>query len=460
MSAHRMTNGLKMLAFTLLLFSFPAVAFADWEDILAKFRPRITAQEQYLDNIFYTNTNRISDYITTISPGLTFSTSPSPIPFSSSGAISSSGSGLTSFSTERKEVKYGLDLDYSPGFNFYAHNSNLNYVSQTGTLNTWYTFGQHLTVKVWEYFIRSENPWENYVTSQPQPPGVYYLGTNQTLAIYTRNIFEPSLTYQFGREDRFELTFQDMTYYNTSPTIEDYRLDSLTPRLTYWFDIHNGIILEYRFLNADYQISPDFTSQHARGRYTYRFNPQTSIFGEYTFDTVNYESPGVNYYVQNPSVGITQAFSPTLNGRAQVGYFWQVPQTGNTASGPSFDVGINQRTTRTTYDLAFRGGYQYVFGTTAGSTGFTKYYQSIGSITHQLATRLSVGIQEWVGRYDFVQQNDQIDWIWQVEGNVSYQLFRWLTASFIAYHRQDNSSVSTASYKANTAMLRLTATYW
>jgi len=432
-----------MLAFTLLLFSFPAMAFADWEDIMKKFRPRITAQEQYTDNLLYTNTNKVSDYITTISPGLTFS------------------------ATESKEAKYGveqgkygLDLDYSPGFNFYAHNSQLNYVSQTGTLNTWYTFGQHLTLRVWEYYIRSENPWENYVTSQPQPPGVYYLGTNQTLAIYNRNIFEPSLTYQFGREDRFEFTFQDMTYYNTRPTIEDYRLDSLTPRLTYWFDIHNGIILEYRFLNAAYQISPDFTSNHARARYTYRFDPQTSIFGEYTLDAINYASPGINYYVQNPSVGVAHAFTPTLTGRVQAGYYWQVLQTGNTTSAPSFDVGINQRIMRTTYDLAFRGGYLYAIGTTAGNTGFTKYYQSIGSITHQLATRLSVGIVGWVGRYEYTQQNNQTDWIWQAEGNLSYQLFRWLTASFIINHREDNSSVSTASYKANSAMLRLTATYW
>ena len=182
MHDHRMRNWPEMLIFSLFLFYFPAAAFADWEDIMQKFRPRITAQEQYFDNLFYANTNTVSDYVTTISPGLTFST------------------------TESKEAKYGapqdkygLDLDYSPGFNFYARNSQLNYVSHTGTLNSWYSFGQHLTLRAWEYFIRSENPWENYVSSQPQPPGVYYLGTNQTRSIYTRNIFEPSPLAGEGR---------------------------------------------------------------------------------------------------------------------------------------------------------------------------------------------------------------------------------------------------------------------
>ncbi len=433
MMAHKKMDWSKALTFTLFLFSFPAVAFADWEDILAKFRPRITTQEQYLDNLFYTNTNKVSDYITTIAPGLTFS------------------------STESKEVKYGLDLDYAPGFVSYAHNSQLNYISHTGTLNTWYTFGQHLTLRLWEYFIRSDSPWESYVTSTPQPPGVYYLGTNQTRSVYTRNVFQPSLTYRFGPEDLFEFTFQDNAYANSSPTVENYHFDTLSPRLTYWFNIRNGIILEYRALEARYQISPDFIGQRGRVRYSYRFTPHTSIFGEYIFDAVNYEYPGINYYVQNPSIGMTHAFSPTLSGRVQAGYFFQTPQAGNTTSAPTFESGINQRTERTTFDLSFRGGYQYAYGITPGTTGFTKYYQGIGSITYQLAQRLSAGIVGWVGRYEYAQTNNQIDWIWQAQGNLSYQILRWLTASFTFSHQEDNSSLNSSSYKVNSAMIRLTA---
>jgi hypothetical protein len=432
--SHKKVEWFGIAAFLLFLFSFPALAFADWEDILRKFRPHLEVQEQYTDNLFLTNANTVDDFLTTILPGVTFS------------------------STENKEVKYGLDLDYTPGFVFYAHNSQLNYVSHQGTLNTWYTFGRNVTFRVWDNFIHSQEPREEYVTVQSQP-GEYYLGVQHQRSTYTRNILEPSLTYQFGREDRFELTFQDNAYYNQASNIEDSRLDALTPRLTYWFDIHNGIILEYKAVNGSYETSPDFIGQRARARYTYRFDPHTSIFGDYTFDTFNYEYPGVNYNVQQPSIGITHAFSRTLSGRAQAGYFWQQPQTGSSNSGFSLDIGITQRMKRTTYDLSARGGYTYDLSS-AENLGFTKYYQGIGNITHQLASRVSVGILGSVGRYEYTQQQDQIDWIWRVQGNLSYQLLRWLTASFSIYHQEDNSSVDTSSYKENSAIIRIRATYW
>jgi hypothetical protein len=430
---HKKRNWSRVSAFLLFLVISPALAFADWEDVLRKFRPHLEVQEQYTDNLFLRNENTVDDYLTTVSPGLTFS------------------------STENKEVKYGLDLDYSPGFVFYAHNSQLNYVSHQGNLNTWYTFGRNVTLRVWDHFIRSQDPREEYVTIQPQP-GEYYLGVQRQRSTYTRNIVEPSLTYQFGREDRFELNFQDNAYYNDSPTIEDSRLDSVNPRLNYWFNIHNGMTLEYRFLNGNYESSPDFIGQRARARYTYRFDPHTSIFGEYTLDTFNYEYPGVNYYVQNPSIGITHAFSATLSGRAQAGYFWHQPQTGSSTTGPSLDIGLTQRTRRTTYDLSARGGYTYDLSS-AENLGFTKYYQGIGNITHQLASRVSVGLLGSIGRYEYIQR-DQTDWIWRVQGTLSYQLLRWLTASLSIYHQQDNSSVSSSSYKENSAMIRIRATYW
>ena len=70
---------LKGLAFILFLFSFPAAALADWVDVMRKFQPRISLMEEYTDNLFYTKTNTVDDFLTTISPGLTFSTSPSKV---------------------------------------------------------------------------------------------------------------------------------------------------------------------------------------------------------------------------------------------------------------------------------------------------------------------------------------------------------------------------------------------
>ena len=56
----------------------------------------------------------------------------------------------------------------------------------------------------------------------------------------------------------------------------------INPRLTYWFNIRNGVSFEYGLTLGNFQRSPDLVGHMATGRYTYRFNPRTSIFGEYT----------------------------------------------------------------------------------------------------------------------------------------------------------------------------------
>jgi uncharacterized protein (PEP-CTERM system associated) len=92
----------------LLLAAIPSMAWADWVDVLSKFKPRISVLEEYSSNIDLTSQNTREDFITTVSPGLGFR------------------------ATEKPEDKFGLDLDYNLGLVFYAHNSQLNYVSHNG----------------------------------------------------------------------------------------------------------------------------------------------------------------------------------------------------------------------------------------------------------------------------------------------------------------------------------------
>lgn len=428
----RKNNWLKVLALILLTSSFPSVAFADWVDILSRFRPRISVMEEYTDNLDLTATNKREDFITTVYPGLSFSV------------------------TDEKEPKFGLDLDYLLGLVFYARNSQDNYISHTGTLNTWYTFGRNLTLRVWDSVVRSEEPEERLTTIQPQP-GMYYLGVERQRSIYVRNVFEPSLVYQFGREDRFSVTYRNNYYQNESPTIEDSRANSVTPQLTYWFNVHNGITLEYGFTSAEFEISPDFIENRARARYTYRFNPRTSIFGEYTFDTYDYASPGIDFTVHSPSIGITHAFTPTLSGRAQAGYFRRIPDQGKATDGLTVDLGLTQRSKRTTYDLTLQGGYTYDF-ITAENLGFTKYYRAIGNISYQLAARVSTSLVGSVERDEFID-SDRRDWLWRVGGDISYQVLKWLSASLGVSYRDNNSNQNTFDYQEFRATVRLTAAY-
>ena len=433
MMGRKKSEWVKMTVLGLFLAAVPSMAWADWVDALRKFKPRISVQEEYTSNIDLTSENEREDFITTVSPGLGFS------------------------ATENRQAKIGLDLDYSLGLVFYAHNSEDNYVSHTGTLNTWYSFGHRWTLRVWDRYIRSQDPVEEYVAIEVQP-GVYYPGTQRGRYTYERNIVEPSLTYQFGKEDRLELIYRNNYYETENPVGEDSLGHTAIPRLTYWFNIHNGVILEYTYLNVDYDFQPDLTGNRGRGRYTYRFNPKTSIFVDYIYDSIDYDPPGVDFYVHNPSVGITHAFTPTLNARLQVGYFWRDPEEGETTEGLSVDAGITQRTRRLTLDLAVQGGYHYDFFSYE-TLGFYRYYRGVASLSYQLAQRLSFSLIGTVERDEYVDI-DRKDWFYRGGPTLSYQPWRWLTASLGGTYGQRESDQDLNDYEEWRAFFRLTAAAW
>jgi hypothetical protein len=240
----------------------------------------------------------------------------------------------------------------------------------------------------------------------------------------------------------------------------------INPRLTYWFNIHNGVSLEYGLTLGDFERSSDLTGHMGTGRYTYRFNPRTSIFGEYTQLWRNFDPPSVDYEVYRPSIGVAHAFSPTLSTTVQLGYYWANPNKGSTVDGPFFDVLLTQRAERTTYTLSLQGGYAEDFFT-AENLGFTQYYRAIGRIGHELLERMTVGIfgsYEWFKYYrglsrGIVETGRQKDNIWTIGADAGYQLFRWLTLSLTGSYRENHSNFDTADYTEYRGIFRITASF-
>jgi hypothetical protein len=278
--------------FVFLLMGVPSIVQADLGDILSKFSPSISVQEEYNDNLDLAPKNKKNDFITTVYPGIKFSAN---------------------------ETKYGMDLDYRLGLVFYAKETDRNYIGHAGTLNAWYTLGRRLTFRARDYLIRSEESREQEYTPGALPDQ-YLLGTQRARAIYLRNVFEPSIDYQFGKENRFSLNYRSNIYKNQDPLYQDSREDFVNPRFTYWFNVRNGVSLEYGLTLGQFERSSDLTGHMATGRYTYRFNPRTSIFGDVAILRRDFKSPSIDYDVYRPSLGISHEFSPTLSGRAQLGY--------------------------------------------------------------------------------------------------------------------------------------------
>ncbi len=432
---------------SLLLF-LPSFVRAEVGDLFKYLQPYIAVQEEYNSNIDLTPTNRREDYITTVSPGLRISTLPR-------GEV-----------TRRQQVptaeqRFGLDFDFNAGFVFYAKEEDNNYTRLSGNVNAWYFFDPRLSLRLRNYLIRSDEIREtDYSATAIQ--GQTLISRTIRRVPYYRNVFEPSLEYRFGRENIFGLSYRNNIYEIKSRIYEDSMENYVSPRLTYWFNIRNGIALSYGFTAGDFERSPDLIGHAVTGRYTYRFNPRTSVFGEYAYLLRDFDPPSIDYEVHRPSLGISHAFSRTLSVTVQGGYYWQDPERGPKAEGLFYDVSVTERAERTTYSIALQGGYTEDFFT-AENLGFTKYYRGIGRISHQLLERMTVG---GFGSYERIKYSRdtaagprQIDRIFSVGGDAAYRLFRWLTFSLEASFRENHSNLDTADYTEYRGIFRITASF-
>jgi len=443
----------KLLWVSLCFISFltvgiPSIVHAELGDLFSYFQPYISVQEEYNSNIDLAPTNERDDFITTISPGLRFSTLPR-------GEVTRAQQAPTA------EQKFGMDLDFNAGFVFYAKEEDNNFTSLNGSLNAWYLFSPKLSVRVRDYLIRSDEIREADFSATAIEGQTLISRTTRRIPYY-RNVFEPSVEYRFGRDNIFGINYRNNIYRINSLLFEDSMENNINPRLTYWFNIRNGITLDYGFTLGDFERSPDFVGHTVTGRYTYRFNPRTSVFGAYTYLIRDFDPPSNDYDVHRPSLGISHSFSPTLSGSAQAGYYWQNPERGSTTDGYFYDVSLSQRAEKTTYTISLQGGYTEDFFS-AENLGFTKYYRAIGRVGHQLLEKMTVGLfssYEWIQSYaDVVETPGQKNQIWTIGADTAYQLFRWLGVSLEGSYRENHSNIDTLDYSEYRGIFRITASF-
>lgn len=406
-----------------------SAALVQAADVLSKFHPYLTVKEQFSDNLDLTSTNEKKDFYTTVQPGIKFS---------------------------NMDERGGLDLDYSLGAVFYSKYTNLNYISHKASLNAKYMTSQHINFYLKESFIRSEDTRESeyYSTTEENK---YVLSTQRERAVYWRNVLSPTIEYQFGPENRLGVNYRNNLYRTDSSSGNDSHENFVNPFFTYWFNKQNGIKLDYGFTKGDFETSPDLTGHRASARYIYRFSEKNTIYGEYAYSKRLFDSPGVDYDIHEPTVGMTYALTPTLSASAQVGYFWKRPETGSRKDGLSYKGDLKNIDQRTTYQVSFQGGYTEDFFTSE-NLGFSRYHRVTGSITHWLYRHVSIGAFGSYERAEFDQPEHKDD-IWGIGVRGSYSPLKWLTLALEISRRNRNSNVSTYDYSENRGMFTITATY-
>jgi hypothetical protein len=425
-----MTLHRAILVFIIFLCLLPAASYVCAADILSQIHPSISVSGEYDDNINLTSDNKINDFITTILPGIKYS---------------------------NMDAKSGIELNVSAGFVFYDKNPNLNYISGNGSLSAKYMTSEHVNFYLNESFLRSDNPREQeYLTTAAD--NKYVLSTLTQRSVYWRNVFAPTVEYQFGKESRIGLNYR-YNIYQTDASISENSIENyINPFITYWFDKRNGVHLDYAYTNGDFEASPDLNGQKVTARYMNRLNQKAIAFVEGAYTNQSFAVSSMNYNIYEPSLGLSYVFTPSLTASAQAGYYWMEHLNQNLkANGLTFEADLANKDVRTTYVVSIQGGYTEDYFT-AQNLGFQKYYRATGSIQHNLEKRFSIGCSGSIEKVDFTDM-ERSDTILGVGASASYQPLKWLTLSLEISHNANKSNISVDEYVENKGILKLNASY-
>lgn len=423
---------LKVFLSSLCLFSSLSVSHAQ---LRTEWHLDATLQEQYNDNLNLSSQDPQRDFITTFSPG---------------------GQLLLDSKTGQ------LLFDYHLNANFYARNKDLNFLGHTANLDARQALVRHLTLRLLDNFILSDEPREVLLPEEPPPPDEvpgpteFRVGTRLTRSQYIRNSFQPSLEYRYGRDDWISLRYRNEIYRNDQETTRDSTRDTAGLRGEHWFVPQWGLVYDLSYTKALFVESSDFDGQDGTLSLRHRLSPHTTVYVQAGFSNrIFAQEESINYVVYRGSLGAEHSFSPMVSGAVRAGYFFQVPEEGKSDGKPEGEASLTVRWARFQGRGYIRGGYTESYGD-AENLGFGTFYAAGAAFRYDLSRHLFFGLDGSLGWYEFPSSGKRT--IWQVRPSLNARLLRWLTASLELQHLEQTSTTS-SEYSNNRFFFRITARY-
>jgi hypothetical protein len=409
--------------------AFAATAYYQWS-------ARIGIAEQYDNNLNLSETNRESDWITLIGPSLTFN-----------------------IKTEYTEAELAYDLRYA----YYLRNNDNNgfrhYLNLSGLDGI--PLSEKVTLDLVENLDISEDPIEinEQVTS-----------TRGSRKRYYRNTAGARINYHFGERDTFSVGFNHFLLINNDSDVADSQRFQPSAGITYWFNIRNGIRLNYRFTRAVIEGPEDFDEHYAATTYTHRFTSRTQADVTYTYDNFHYKQEGTvtsrdgettvrqeDYVVHTGRLGLRHQFTQYLSGIISGGYYFWDRESSKDESQFTGDATLNGtfRLERGGISLRSSTGYRQQFFE-AENLGFSRYYLASGTFDYKLLEELSTSLSTFFRRDEYKQTtNDRVDNTWGGAASIRYEVSGWFTVSFGYSYRERDSSDSVNDYRDNRFTINL-----
>jgi hypothetical protein len=423
------------------------------------FTPRTSVEERFSDNIYLTNNNKKSDFITT--PGV-------------------------GFTAQTLGQATGLSLSYDAGYSFYSKYDENDGWRHNALGSFWHNFTRETRLDLSNAFLYAKDPLSNGDVVNQQgnvvAPGDY--SGRQGLNTYYRDYSTARLTHQFGPENSVYGEFVYGFLKNKSDQYQDSQEIAPSAGMTYWWSTFTGIELEGGYLrglysgegdaanNQDGADQDDFNQVSGRVRLNHRLSPNYGIFEQYRQIYRDYDGNQAgqaqagtdgqlnqDYMVYAPSVGVFYQFDPTLTASLGVGYFYQQVQNGKDQQGPFPTVEINKLWDYQRWSIRTRGTAGLASEDfSAQNEGFNRYAQT--DITGRYNfTRQFYGEASFLYRYaDYINsENDEVDHTIRPQVGIGYDVFRWMVLKLsYSYNKLIATNSSDNDYEENSVLFTVT----
>jgi hypothetical protein len=285
---------------------------------------------------------------------------------------------------------------------------------------------------------------------------------------YTRNIVEPDATFRFGENRSIRLGYRNQILRNEEEDIADLDENAANALLTFRFNIRNGIEVFYEHINREYHTTfppepdRDHSGDDIQGRYTYYFDPRTSVFVQYRYSHRDFDRESrifgfVDSEVHDPTIGFSRDLYENITLAASAGYAVIDAEERDMEEAFTGRGDLIARYKGLTLDVYGEAGFDEDF-LSAELLGFFEFWRAGFNGSYQLLERLLIGGYFFFESDEFVY-TPRKDKIWSARGTLSYQLFRWLFLSLDYVHNERDSNIPLESFRENRYLGRITVQY-
>lgn len=375
-----------------------------------RFHPFVIAETVYTDNVFATSTAKKDDFITTLTPGiwLAFPANRERLLNIDTTTTSPGGLQLSRIKPEATR-RYQTYFLYSPSFVLYADHSNHDHINHRAEALFQYNLNSGISFDLIDIFNDKEEIAGNGITD--------------TLYRHQDNLLDFITSYD-SPSGKFKLQF----------TYSNYNIE------------YDDTIESFRDRNDNTFTLSGF----------YKFWSKTSLFLEYDYSDINFDSGSIFDSIENRYYGgVTWDVTARTRGTLKLGYTDKDFDNATVTDQDGFSVEV-----QTQMNLNPKRALQV--------NGYRKFHESdFGGASSFMSTGINIAFlqrftEKWSGTLDiFYEQNeyngvDRDDDLYGFGPAIRFEAKKWLIFDMGYYYYNNDSNISTYEYETHQIFLRAT----